>query len=249
MPLALGTYIWTQATRRLRRGRADLELLTPGTYNWTQVADTEDGMADRMSREALIYVGSPPEETWDQIGSGEDFDFRGFLDAQIAEAVTEIEREAGFELKFREADVGRGASGSGAAVQIVEAVAVVGGAAAAIREASRVVRWAYRKIATSTGHRPMISLGAAEHLAMADLIDRMDAVPRLLGSGDMDSNSQDRAFTGGDAFFVVLSTESELHHYHVSAYGEVHYIGTSPLIPSFMDAPPPYWAGGDAAEN
>ena len=161
MPLTLGTYIWTQATRRRRRGRDDLELLTPGTYNWTQVANTEDGMADRMSREALIYVGSPPEETWDQIGSGEDFDFRGFLDAQTAEAVTEIEREAGFELKFREADVGRGASGSGTVVEIVEAVAIAGGAVAAVRETARLVRWAYHRIASAGGHRPMISLGAA----------------------------------------------------------------------------------------
>ena len=95
----------------------------------------------------------------------------------------------------------------------------------------------------------MISLGAAEHLAMADLIDRVDAVPRLLGSGDMNSNSGDRAFTGGDAFFVVLSTDSELHHYHVSAFGEVHYIGTSPLIPHFMDASTPYWAGGDLTDD
>lgn len=67
----------------------------------------------------------------------------------------------------------------------------------------------------------MISLGAAEYLAMADLTDRAGATPRLLGSGDMCSQSSDRGFTGGDAFFVVLATDSELHHYHVSAYGEV----------------------------
>ncbi len=206
-------------------------------------------MADRMSREALIYIGSPPEELWDQIGSGEEFDFRGFLDSPTVEAVTEIEREAGFELKFREANVGRGASGSGTVVQIVEAVAIAGGAVAAVRETARLVRWAYHSVASARGHRPMVSLGAAEHLAMADLIDRVDAVPRLLGSGDMDSNSPDRAFTGGDAFFVVLSTESELHHYHVSAYGAIHHIGSSPPIPDYWDALPPYWAGGDTDDD
>ena len=95
----------------------------------------------------------------------------------------------------------------------------------------------------------MVSLGAAEHLAMADLIDRVDAEPRLLGSGDMNSNNVDRAFTGGDAFFVVLATDSELHHYHVSAYGEVHYIGTSPPIRHQWDDPPPYWAGGDGEDD
>ena len=186
--------------------------LTPGTYNWTQVADTEDGMADRMSREALIYVGSPPEETWDQIGSGEDFDFRGFLDSQTAEAVAEIEREAGFELKFREADVGRGASGIGTVVEVAMAVGAFGSATATLYGTARLVRKAYHRIAKAKGYRPMISLGAAEHLAMADLIDRVGSEPHLLGLGDVRSHSPDRAFTGGDAFFVALTTESELHH-------------------------------------
>ena len=217
----------------------------PGSYNWTQVAwDDDDDFADRMSREASIYVGAPPENTWGLLESSESH--RGYLDAKTANAVAEIEKRAGRTLRFREADVGRGASGSGTVVAIVEAVAVAGGAAAAVRETARLVRWSYQRIARAKGRRPMISLGAAEHLAMADLIDRVDAVPRLLGSGDMNSNNQDRAFTGGDAFFVVLATESELHHYHVSAYGEVYYIGTSPLIPNFMEEPsPPYWAGGD----
>lgn len=222
----------------------------PGSHNWTQVAwDDDDDFADRMSREALIYVGAPPEDTWGSLESSESH--REYLDADTASAVAEIEERAGRTLRFREADAGRGASGSGTVVAIVEAVAVTGGAAAATREAARLVRWAYRKIASARGRRPMISLGAAEHLAMADLIDRVDAVPRLLGSGDMNSNNQDRAFTGGDAFFVVLTTESELHHYHVSAYGEVYYIGTSPLIPNFMEAEPspPYWAGGDLEDD
>ena len=28
----------------------------PGSHNWTQITDLGDGMADRMSREALILV-------------------------------------------------------------------------------------------------------------------------------------------------------------------------------------------------
>ena len=222
----------------------------PGSYNWTQDARYDDeGFADRMSRGVLLIAGGLTPAALELLETGEEFNIREGLDSRTAKIVLEIEEETGLTLKFREADVGRGASGMGAAVQIVETVAVAGGAAAAIREASRVARWAYRKIATSTGHRPMISLGAAEHFAIADLIDRVDAVPRLFGSGDMNSNSPDRAFTGGDAFFVVLATDSELHHYHVSAYGEVFYIGTSPLIPSFMDAPSSYWASGDPAES
>ena len=222
----------------------------PGSYNWTQVAaeDEEDDWVDRMSREALMFVCGLDEEDWESVRSGE-VDIREFLDSDTAAAVSEIEHETGLALKFRDADVGRGASGFGAAVEIIGAIAVLGGAAAAVEHTARLVKWAYHKIASATGGRPWVSLGAAEHLAMADLIDRVDAEPRLLGSGDMNSNSGDRAFTGGDAFFVVLSTDSELHHYHVSAYGEVHYIGTSPPIRHHWDDPPPYWAGGDPNDD
>lgn len=128
--------------------------------------------------------------------------------------------------------------------EIARVVATSGVAARTLVATTRFLRKVCRKIARATGGRPMISLGAAEYLAMADLTDRTGATPRLLGSGDMCSQSSDRGFTGGDAFFVVLATESELHHYHVSAYGEVHYIGTSPPIRHQWDDPPPYWAGG-----
>ena len=219
----------------------------PGSYNWTQVAwDDDDDFADRMSREALMFVCGVSEE---DLESGEEVDYREFLDSDTAEAVAEIEQETGLTLKFRDADVGRGASGCGAAVEIVRAIAVVGGASAAVEQAARLVKWAYHKIASTTGGRPWVSLGAAEHLAVADLIDRVGSEARVLGSGDMCSHSPDRAFTGGDAFFVVLATESELHHYHVSAYGEVHYIGTSPPIRHHWDDPPPYWAGGDPNDD
>ena len=221
----------------------------PGSYNWTQVAaGEEDDWADRMSREALMFACGVSEESWESVQSGE-VDYRKLLDSDTAEAVAEIEHETGLTLKFRDADVGRGASGFGAAVEIIGAIAVVGGASAAVGQAARLVKWAYHKIASATGSRPWVSLGAAEHLAVADLIDRVGSEPHVLGSGDMCSHSPDRAFTGGDAFFVVLATESELHHYQVSAYGEVHYVGTSPPIRHHWDDPPPYWAGGDAAEN
>ena len=217
----------------------------PGSYNWTQV-DAEDGMADRMSREALILVDGLPEEP--DTESGQMFDYRDGLSSQTAEAVAEIEQETGRSLEFREVDAGRGAGYLGIAVEVLGPVATVGGASAAAVQAARLIKWAYHKIASATGFRPMISLGAAEYLAMADLIDRMDSTPHVVGSGDMCSHSPDRAFTGGDAFFVVLGTDSELHSYHVSAYGEVYYIGTSPPIPSHWDAPP-YWAGGDTDDD
>ena len=180
----------------------------PGSYNWTQVAmDDEDDFADRMSREALILVCGIPEELWDEVEFPEDFDFRGCLDDDTAEAIAEIEDETGLTLKFRDTAVGRGASGIGAAVEVAGAIADVGGAAAAAYGTIRLVKKAYHKIAGRTGHRPMISLGAAECLAMADLIDRAGSVLGLVDSGDVCSHSSDRDFTGGDAFFVVLATE------------------------------------------
>ena len=130
-------------------------------------------------------------------------------------------------------------------MEILESLATAGAATAAVAETARLVRWAYHKIANRTGYGPMVSLGAAEHLAIADLVDRVGSEPYVFGSGDMCSTSPDPSFTGGDAFFVVLATDNELHHYHVTAYGEVHYICTSPLVPNFMESLPP-WAGGDA---
>lgn len=74
---------------------------------------------------------------------------------------------------------------------------------------------------------------------MDDLLDRV-ARAGVLVSGDINNSSPDRAFTGGDAFFVVLTAEVELHHYQVSAYGEVFYAGEPPLPPHHWDDQPPY---------
>ena len=206
-------------------------------------------MANRMSREALIYLFGVPEDDWGLLESGEGYRLLESSDAKAASAVAEIESAVDHELRIRGADTGRGAGGLGAVLEIVGSVAIAGGAAAAVVQAAGLVRWAYHKIANATGRRPMISLGAAEYLAMADLIDRVDSPLRLVGSGDVNSSSPDRAFTGGDMFWVVLATESGLHSYHISAYGDVYYVGTSPPIPNFMDVPPPYWAGGAAPED
>ena len=208
-------------------------------------AEVDDTMANRMTREALIYLFGVPEDDWGLLESGESHRLLESSNAKAACAVAEIEGAADQDLRILAADTGRGAGGLGAVLEIVGAIAIAGGAAAAVVQAASLVRWAYHRIASATGRRPMISLGAAEHLAMADLIDRVDSLPRLIGSGDVNSSSEDLAFTGGDMFWVVLATESELHSYHISAYGDVYYVGTSPPIPDFMDAPPPYWAGGD----
>ena len=179
--------------------------------------------------------------------SGEGY--RAHMSTRTARAVAEIEDRAGRALRFHEAEGGLGAAVPVAVVEVVEAIAVAGGASAAVHQSARFVKWAYHKIARASRGKPTISLGAAEYLAMADLISRTDATPRVLGSGDLCSQSPDPTFAGFGEFFVVLATEPGLHHYHVSACGEVHYIGTSPPIRHHWDDPPPYWAGGDLNDD
>lgn len=133
----------------------------------------------------------------------------------------------------------------GTAVEVIQVLEAFRGAAATLVAGARLVRKAWRRIASRKVRRPTISLGAAEHLAMADLVDRAGAAPRVLGSVDACSHSPDRGFARGHAFFVVLTTGSELHLHQVSAHGEVHYFGASSQIPDFMDASPPHWAGGE----
>lgn len=83
----------------------------PGTYNWTQFAsDSEHDMADRMSRETLIYVGGFPEEYWGLPKSDEGFNFREYLDDQVTEAIAEIEKEMDLTLKFHEVGARRAGS-------------------------------------------------------------------------------------------------------------------------------------------
>ena len=209
--------------------------LEPGTRNWTQpTGDLGDGLWDRMRREALFVI-DVPHEALEAIDETPDADLRASVTGPTAEAVDEMEQSLGRSLRVGEIDIGRGAQGLGAALEVAGVIADIGGTGGAVIAVAQAVRWCYRKLAERTGRRPLISLGAAEHLALADLVDRVNSEPTVFGSGDMFSESPDRAFTGGDAFYVVLATDTELHHYHVTAFGELNYIGTSPLVPDYMD--------------
>ena len=44
---------------------------------------------------------------------------------------------------------------------------------------------------------------------------------------------------------IVLSTRRHLHHYFVSACGDLYFIGPSPLMSMRWMLAPTYWAGGD----
>lgn len=203
----------------------------------------------RLSREVLFNVSLSVDE-FCALDEDPRVDLRGLLQGSNAAAVSEVEDHLGRRVQLHDVTVGRGASNLGVAVELLEPIAIVGGASAAVAEAARLVRGCYRKFAMRTGRRPLISLGAAEHLALADLVDRAGGEPTVLGSGDMCSSSPDRQFTGGDAFYVVLATDTALHHYHVTAYGEVNYIGTSPPVPHFTDIyDAPEWTDEDDSDE
>ena len=202
-------------------------------------SDVALAATDRLSREALVYVDWLVGDPDNPLGPDPYPSYRAGLDARAADAVAAIEQETGRAVRLRETDAGRGASLTGVAVELLEPIAPIGGAAAAACEAARSVAWGYRRIAQAMRGRPLISLGTAECLAMDDLLDRV-ALAGVLVSGDINNSSPDRSFTGGDAFFVVLATEAELHHYQVSAYGEVFHAGESPLPPNHRDGQPPY---------
>ena len=200
----------------------------------------------RLSREVLVCVDWHAGDPEDPLEGGALSDYRIGLDTRTADAVAAYEARTGRTVQLRETDAGRGASVAGVAIALLEPIALLGGAAAAIRETTHVVAWGYREVARAMGRRPLVSLGTAECLAIDDLLTRVDAAS-VRSSGDVNSISPDRSFTGGDAFFVVLATATELHHYQVSCYGEVTHVGASPFPPNHWDAPPAYSADDPTA--
>jgi hypothetical protein len=210
--------------------------MKPGEWNWTQPVDIGDGVVDRMSRHVYVVVPIADPELMDALEEGRLDDPLKAVDPAL---VAEIE-SAGLQPIGRTAEVGRGASGFGIAIEIAEALATWGGAGAAIVGTVRAFRTAYRRLSRRLGRLPLVSLGAAEHLAAADFVDRYQTeAVTLVGSGDVMSSGHDRAFTGGDAFWIILSDDQDrLHHYQVDAYGRVTYVGAGPSVPNHWDAPP-----------
>jgi hypothetical protein len=92
-----------------------------------------------------------------------------------------------------------------------------------------------------------VSVGAASHLAAADLCDRLgtDRV-RIVNYGDLVRDSPDPSYTGFDNFRVILTTDQTVYFYLVSATGEVSYIGDG--VPQSRDTrlPGDSWDYGSA---
>ena len=95
------------------------------------------------------------------------------LTAATAQAVAEIGKDLGSRPTLRPADVGRGASGIGFALQVLEAIDTYGGRTALTGTAALAVRRCYRRLRKTAGKAPLVSLGAAQFLAAADLVDRI----------------------------------------------------------------------------
>jgi hypothetical protein len=215
----------------------DRMYVKPGEWNWTQLVDLEDGLVDRMSRQVCMVVPLTDDPAlMDAVEEDRLDDLLAAVDPGLVAALDQSGRPA----VGRRADVGRGAGAVGIAIDLGEALATLGGAAAAIKGTVVAVRSAYRSLSRRLGRLPLVSLGAAEHLAAADVIDRHGADTfTLVGSGDVSSANHDRAFTGGDAFWIIFADESgSLHHYQVDSYGRVWYVGQAPPVANHWDPPP-----------
>jgi hypothetical protein len=145
------------------------------------------------------------------------------VEAPVAETIQEELGDTPFAIYS--GDVGRGASGYGAVLEIANFIATYGGAVAVLAEGAKVVVRLYKKLHERLGHRPLISLGTACYLAAADLSERFpNGDFRLHGFGDTRKQSPDSSYTGFDCFYVVFERDSELFFYAVDARGEVKYL-------------------------
>jgi hypothetical protein len=218
--------------------------IVPGDYNWTQHADVlpDDPRGDRMLRHPLFLLGWEYATELDvELGEARR-ELKPLLTEADRRLVDEFESALGLEITLWEVEAGRGAGAESIAIQVAEAIALAGGVGAAVAGTARSVKAAYQRFGELKGHRPLVSLGAAEHLVAADLMTRLGSEDlQLIGSGDMQSQSPDRSFAAGDAFYVIFRAKGALHHYHVTAYGELHYIGTSPMLPNWWEDDPPPW--------
>ena len=162
-------------------------------------------------------------------------DARPFVDPQL---VADIEQllEPGNRVDVVSSDSGRGADAYAAAVEIIGLISDVGGAAAAVYGAARLVREAYRRVERRLGRRPLVSVGAARCLAIADLVDRTGSEPfRLVGAGDISDRPPDFSYSGEDLFYVVFERGRELHTYIVESDGVLHYVGSVTRNPNPRD--------------
>ncbi len=201
-----------------------------------------------MSRRVLLCVYRFPDRSRRQIAPGYEPDFAEVLDARTAHALEQISPSA-TRLQLVHAAFGLQAGWLAVAVEIIDAAEAIEAAGAFAAQATSRAKRLYTTVTEAVGHKPLVSRGAAEWLAAADLNDRQPNGPcRRYASGDATPATPGPS-RRDEAFFVVLSTRRELHHYFVSVYGDISHMGPSPLSEHETDAPPSHWAGGDTDRN
>jgi hypothetical protein len=138
-------------------------------------------------------------------------------------AITELLPDGSFA--YFDADSGRGASGYAVALEVMGYVADAGGVLALGAMAFNRTRHLYERLRQRIGRRPLVSLGAAVHLAAADLVDRLGTDEFTLhGRGDARTGSPDASYSGDDRFWVIFERDLTLYVYIVDAYGRVTYL-------------------------
>lgn len=146
-------------------------------------------------------------------------------------AAVEAELPVGATLRIVSGDVGRGASGYGAVVEVLGVISDVGGTIAFGVGAYRVVKKMYDGISRHLNSPPCVSLGTARFLAMAHLAEHLGSDNfALVGSGDLSDSPPDFSYTGFDNFWVALSHEDRLYSYVVDARGRAHLVGSLPFV-------------------
>lgn len=190
---------------------------------------TEARYATRLD-EGVSFEVSTTSDAWHAYFADPSQDSgNAMVDSDLLSGVRKVASDV--EVRGRPADVGRGASGYGAALELLLTIGGVGGGLTTLWQAGVITSAAYRAVRDRLGHRPNVSLGAATFLAAADLTDRLGHCNfTLLGSGDTNSTPPDSSFTGDDTFWVVFDRSPDLYVYILAANGRVHYLGSHEML-------------------
>lgn len=130
--------------------------------------------------------------------------------------------------------VGRGASGVGVALEVIGVVAEIGGAVATLVGAAKGIAALWKRLFTRKGP-PMLSIGAATMLCIADLANRETDLTNVivLHAADVSGNL-DMDHTGLDLFLMIFvrplpgyAGEGDLWLYAIDSYGKLVYRHTT----------------------
>ena len=153
------------------------------------------------------------------------------IDPELIKVVNES-LPLGVEYQIFQASVGRGASGYGAAIEVVKWLSEAGGFEAGLLTIAKSVQILFDGLRKRLASPLVISLGAAKYLAAANLIDKLgDDNFYLHGAGDTYSAAPDRSYTGLDLFWVAFRKKGRLYLYTVTSHGDAKLAAEIDLEP------------------